>query len=304
MRPQLELPGKRVWQRELPADSVLKVSPGDDVQPKTVLAEAHASGHPLLIELGQAQPLVSIGQEVQAGEIVARQKKLLGRGPEVQAPVTGKVLLVSEGLVLLQPPPVSVSIEAQLPGSVAVIRSRRGVDVEGCFGMLRGWATSGVTLHGKLGDDVAIVPEPLTTASFQALAAQALKGVVAASWAASEGPTARFAPDSPAIFLTEPMPGRPMAPPLAEALQRHVGQPVALRLGGEPLLGFASSSAAESQCFGPGAWVRAADGRAGLLTSIGDRPRFFPSGLRAVPAEVDFGDRTETVALDSLEWIA
>jgi hypothetical protein len=50
--------------------------------------------------------------------------------------------------------------------------------------------------------------------------------------------------------------------------------------------------------------VRSADGRAGRLVAIAQAPRFFASGLRAAPADVDFGDRTETVPVDSLEWIA
>ena len=95
-----------------------------------------------------------------------------------------------------------------------------------------------------------------------------------------------------------------MAAPIAEMLRRHIGRPVALRLGPEPALAFSAEEGSEPQCFGPGSWVRAAGDLTGRLVKICDAPRFFESGLRAIPAEVDFGDRTQILALDSLDWIA
>ncbi|MFI5268139.1 MAG: hypothetical protein ACHQ7M_12260, partial [Chloroflexota bacterium] len=280
------------------------VSPGATVQPDTPVAEGQVSPPPVVVELGQAQAVVAAGQLVQAGEVVAKRKKLLGSGQEVQASVAGKVLLVSESELLLQPPPLATSLEAQLPGVVASVRAGWGVDVEGCFGLLRGWGSSGVSQHGTLGEAIAVVPEPLTTGRLQGLASQGVRAVIGPSWAEGEIPSSNVAPDGPAIFLTEPMPDRPMATPIAETLHRHLGQPVALSLGPLPLLGFASNSEDEVQCFGPGAWVRMADGRTGRLVSMGQAPRFFASGLRGVPADVDLGDRTETSPLDSLDWIA
>lgn len=280
------------------------VSPGDNLRADTVVAEGQAPAPPVVVELGQAQTLVEPGHEVQAGDVVARRKKLLGSGQQVQAPVAGKVLLVREHELLLQPPPLTVSLQAQLPGVVAAIRAGWGVDVEGCYGLLRGWSGLGANRHGILGDSIVVVPDPLTIGRLQALASQGLAAVIGPSWANGEGPPADAVPDGLAVFLTEPMPGHPMAAPIAHALQRHLGQPVALVLGPQPLLGFVSNSEDEGQCFGPGAWVRTADGRTGRLAGIGAAPRFFASGLRAVPAEVEFGDSSETLALDSLDWVA
>jgi hypothetical protein len=280
------------------------VSPGATVQADTPVAEGQVTPAPVVVELGQAQAVVAAGQEVQAGEVVARRKKLLGSGQEVRASVAGKVLLIAEGELLLQPPPLASSLEAQLPGVVASVRAGWGVDVEGCFALLRGWGSLGASQHGTLGDAIAVASEPLTTSRLQALTSKGIRAVIAPSWAEGEIPSPHVVPDGPAIFLTEPMPGRPMAAPIAEALQRHLGQPVALSLGPRPLLGFASNSEDDAQCFGPGAWVRTADGRTGRLTDIGQAARFFASGLRGVPAVVDLGDHTETLPLDSLDWIA
>ncbi|HLQ34454.1 MAG TPA: hypothetical protein VK457_17355 [Chloroflexota bacterium] len=300
-RPQLLLPSQCTWRRQLQAPGSVVVSPGDVVQPDTIVAEGQAGVQPLVVELGEAQPIVLAGQEVQAGEMLARRKKMLGRDREIVAPAAGKVLLLDAGELLLQPPPVTVKLDAQLPGIIAAVRPAWGADVEGCFGLLRGCASWGPNLFGRLGEDLAIVAEPLTAVQLAALAGQGIKAVIAPSW---EHEPARPAPDGPAVFLTEPLPGRPMAPPIAEALQRHKGQPVALRLGREPLLGFTADQAADQQCFGAGSWVRSAEGHAGRLVGVGEAPRFFPSGLRATPAEVDFGDSTETLPIDSLEWIA
>ncbi|HEY8692401.1 MAG TPA: hypothetical protein VIR57_06625 [Chloroflexota bacterium] len=304
MKPRLQLPAKRVWRCELRYQGLVVVAPGDTVQPDSVVAEGQTLPPPIVVELGPAQALVAAGQEVQAGDVVGRRKKLLGSGEEVRAPVAGKVLLVTESELLLEPPPLAIALEAQLPGVVAAVRTGWGVDVEGCFGLLRGWASSGASCHGLLGESIAVVPEPLTTGRLQALASQGVRAVLGSSWAEDESPSSDVVPDGPATFLTEPLPGRPMAAPIAETLHRHLGQPVALSLGPQPLLGFASNSADESQCFGPGAWVRTADGRTGRLVSTGQSPRFFASGLRGVPADVDLGDRTETLPLDSLDWIA
>jgi hypothetical protein len=303
VKPQLELPGKRLWRCELGREGRVLAAPGDTVQPGSVVAEGQAPAPPVVVELGQAQALVEAGQEVQAGDVVARRKKLLGSGHEVQAPVAGKVLAVGERELLLQPPPLAVSLEAQLPGVVAAVRAGWGVDVEGCFGLIHGWGCRGASQHGLLGEAIAVAPEPLTVGRLQTLASQGVAAVVGPSWADGES-SAEGVPDGMALFLTEPMPGRPMAPPIADVLQRHLGQPVALALGPRPLLGLASNSGGESQEFGEGAWVRTADGRSGRLLSAGLAPRFFASGLRAVPAEVDLGDRQETVALDSLDWVA
>ena len=303
MKPQLELPATRLWRRELGCEGRVLASPGDTVQPGTVVAEGQAPAPPVVVELGQAQALVEAGQEVQAGDVVARRKKLLGSGQEVQAPVAGKVLAVGQRELLLQPPPLAVSLEAQLPGVVAAVRGGWGVDVEGCFGLIRGWGSFGGSQHGLLGEAIAVAPDPLTIARLQTLASQGVVAAIAPGWADGESP-ADGVPDGMALFLTEPMPGRPMAAPIADILKRHLGQVVALALGPRPLLGFASNSVGDSQDFVAGAWVRTADGRCGRLLSMGATPRFFASGLRAVPAEVDLGDAQETVALDSLDWVA
>lgn len=302
MRPQLLLPDKRLWRSELPADAEVLVSPSDQVEPDTPVARCHIPAPPVVLELGQSHPLVLEGQEVQAGEVVARRKRLIGARDEVRSPIAGRVLGVKDGYVLLQPPPLASTLVAQLPGTVAAARSGWGIEIEGCFGFLRGWSGWGPSQNGCLGEDVAIVVEPLTLTSLQALSAQEVRAVIAPSWA-DRGPTEPLV-DGPTVVFSEPFQGCAMATPIAEALQRHKGQPVALRLESPVIVAFAGHANGGPQCFGPGAWVRAADGRAGKIVSMGESPRFFASGLGGVPAEVDFGDRTETLPFDGLDWIA
>jgi len=244
---------------------------------------------------------VLAGQDVQAGEVLARRKRGLGKAQEVQAAVAGNILLVQDGELLLQPPPLTMALEAQLPGVIAAVRGAWGADVEGCFGLLRGATGWGSSCKGVLGEDVAVVPEPLTASRLKALAGHGVRAVIAPSWAEQLLHKPR---GGIAILLTESLRGREMAPPIAEMLRQHMGRPVALRLGSEPAVAFAAEETAGPQCFGPNSWIRAGDGRAGRLVIVGEAPRFFESGIRAIPAEVDFGDRTEILALDSLDWIA
>lgn len=302
MKPQLLLPGKRPWRRNLDHEGDILVVPGEPVQPDTAVARGQAPAPPIVVEIGQAQPAVSEGQDVQAGEVVARRRKLIGSGEEVQSPIAGKVVLITPTQLLLQPPPLTVTLEAQLPGVISAVRPGWGVDVEGCIALLRGWRAFGSSLHGRLGDDVAIAVDPLTTASFHALLSQGVRAIVAGSW--GEDAPLEVMPDGPALFYTEPLQGRPMAAPIAQALQASKGQLVALGLERLPILGFAADQHGDPQDFGPGSWVRTADGRSGRLVRVGDCPRFFASGLRGIPVEVDLGDRTENLPLDSLEWIA
>jgi hypothetical protein len=297
--PQLRLPGRALWRRELPAEGTVTVVPGTLVEPDTVIAEGSTTVPPVVIELGQARPLVLSGQVVKAGEAVARRKKVLGRGDDVQTPVDGTVVRIMDAELLLSPPARVVQLTAQLPGTVAAVHAGWGVDIEGNFGLLRGFfATYVAELTGILGDSVAIVAEPLLATRLESLAGQGVRAVIGPSWAGA-------AQSSPVpLFLTEPAAGTPMATPLAEALQRHLGARVALQAWPEPLLAFASAEVSQPQCFGPDAWVRTADGRAGRLVSVGESLRFFASGVRALGAEVDLGDQTAQLPLDSLEWIA
>ncbi|MBV8085960.1 MAG: hypothetical protein JO247_14220 [Chloroflexi bacterium] len=296
--PQLRLPRTSQWRRLLPAEGSVLVPPGAAVEPDSIVAEGKAPVPPVAIDLGQAKSLVEVGQDIQAGDLLARRKKMLGRGAEVHAPVAGKIVRQVGTELLLAPPPRTVQLPAQLPGTIAAVRNGWGVDVEGCFALVRGCWTTGGELHGVLGEDIAIVVEPLLAARLESMLGQGIRGVIGPSWAgaASASPLP--------LFLTEPAPGTPMATPIAQALQQHLGARAAIQAGPRPLMGIFVKDHGQQQRFGPGAWVRAADGRAGRLVSQGDKPRFFASGVRTLPAEVDFGDKTELLPLDSLEWIA
>jgi len=304
VKPQLQLPATRVWRRELALPGKILVAPGGTVQPDTVVGECDTPAAPAVIDLDRAAATVSVGQQVQAGEVVARRKKLLGRGDEIRVSVAGTVLGVSGAELLLQPPALTAKLYAQLPGSIAAVRGSWGVDVEGCFAIVSGHMRIPRDEYGLLGEQIAVVVEPLTVGHLQTLSSHGMRAVIAPSWSEDSEPPALPEGETLPVFLTEMMPRKAMAAPIAEILQQHLGRPAAIQAGPVPQLAFRAEFATEAQCFGSGSWVRTADGRVGRLASVGQRPRFFPSGLRAVGAEVDLGDRTETLAVDSLEWIA
>lgn len=304
MRPQLQLPKVTIWQRELPAEARILVSPGAPVQPDSALAEGQTPVAPIVIDLSNARALIGPGQSVHAGVVIAERKKLLGHADEIRAPVAGKVLRVSDTELLLQPPPLASTVQAHLPGTVAAVHGTSAIDLEGCYCMLRGRGQLTASIEGQLGEQLAIAVEPLTVTQWQALASQGMRAVIAASWADDPEPKSWLNTGGPPVFLTESRSGKPMAPPIAQALQAHLGQPASIEPGKPPVLVFASAAAAGTQCFGPGSWVRTSSGRTGKIKAIGQQPRFFPSGLRATAAEVDLGDSVEWIALDSLDWVA
>ncbi|GEM_PF-3059520 len=302
-QPQLLLPARRVWRRGLPFPCRVLVGPGAQVRPETSVVEGSLDAAPMVVEIGQAELLVDVGRSVAAGAVIARRKKLLGRGEEILSPMAGTVLQHAGAVIIMQPPPQDVRLQAQLPGSIAAVRSASGIDLEGHFGLLYAYGGAGAEAYGVLGEDLAVVAEPLTAERLNALHAQGVHAVVAPSWSAAEAP-----PVQPGLsyLLTEPVHGLSMAAPVAQALQQHRGQPAAIQFGHRPALAYLGLDGEQPppQVWGSGSWVRASDGRTGRLLSIADRPRFFPSGLRAKAAEVDFGDATESLAVDSLEWVA
>jgi len=280
------------------------VQPGERVEPDTIVAESRQPVAPVLVEIGRAELLVQLGSPVRGGEPLAQRKKLIGRGDFIQAPVAGTLVSRQVDALLLQPSPLTLRLEAQLPGVVASVQPPWGVDVAGAFGLLRGTSGGGPGAYGKLGEEIAVEPEPVSVDRVRSLAAQGIRAVVAASWTAGT-----LMPDSLPLtwLLTESEQGTPMAPPLAEALRSRLGRAAAIQLGLQPWLGFAldgSSGDASEPSFGGGSWVRTPSGAAAKLVGVSAAPRYFASGVPALTAEVDLGDRTDTVPFDGLEWIA
>ncbi|MBV9120864.1 MAG: hypothetical protein JOZ39_09150 [Chloroflexi bacterium] len=302
-QPQIRLPGQALWRRQLPAKGKLCVELGNHVDPDTIVAEALRTSPPVVIDIERAQVLVEAGQDVAAGAVIARRRRLLGRGEDIQAPVAGRVLQCAGDVLLLQPPPLSIRIEAQLPGCVAAIHEGAAIDIEGHFGLITPHQAVGPSCYGVLGEDIAVAPEPLSGGRLQAFVKQGVRAVVGPSLAGLDQDS--FAPGITCI-CTEPFPGLAMAAPIATLLRDLKGARAAIQTGRQPVLALALPDGGNGtqSAFGPGAWVRLANGTTGRLTSIAQSPRFFESGLRAVPAEVELGDHTELAPIDSLEWIA
>lgn len=77
--------------------------------------------------------LVQVGEGVESGQVLAGKDP--NRGRRVLSPVTGVLVLVSEGRIIVQETPELVELEAGLVGQVVEVRPNRGVVIES-FGAL------------------------------------------------------------------------------------------------------------------------------------------------------------------------
>lgn len=297
--PQLRAPAVAVWSRALPAPGQVRVNPGDTVEAETIVAACSLPARPVFVPLLGLSPLVRPGEWVTSGQVLAQRRRWLGGPTEVRAPVAGLARDPVEGQLLLVPQPLEMELVAQLPGLVASTTPDWGVEIRGTYGLLYGTGGSGEDQYGRLGEQIAIYTDPVSSATAEAARAQGVRAIVAPSLTGS-------LPPGLTCLLTE-RGGGSMATPLAEMLLAHLGQAAALRLAPVPVLGFtgqAHASAPKRAEPEPGNWVRSADGRVGRLQQALSGRRPFASGVQATPAEVDFGDAVAVLALESLEWVA
>jgi hypothetical protein len=148
--------------RRLPLLGEVLVKQGDPVTPDMIVAKADIPGNPMAVnvanQLGleasdiESCMLKKVGDPVSKGERIALYKAFFGLlKKEAVSPIDGKIELISAvtGQVALREPPIPVSVDAYIKGTVVEILPREGVIVEtkgafiqGIFGV--GGETQGV----------------------------------------------------------------------------------------------------------------------------------------------------------------
>jgi hypothetical protein len=139
-------------ERLLPEGAVgqLEAREGERVDLRDVIANGALPSRYMIIEaarelrLRHPEELESV-LLVPVGEIAEAKQPIAGsqRGRRVLAPVTGRVVYVGDGRIILQALPEPIEVQAALNGTVIEIREDRGVVIE----------TSGAVLQGVWGND-------------------------------------------------------------------------------------------------------------------------------------------------------
>jgi hypothetical protein len=279
--------------------------------------------------------LIDLDDEVQQGQVIAqrRRRKRL-------APISGRLVDVANGQIILQGHPQTIELEAGLNGTVVDIRPGRGVIIETAGGVLQGVWGNGRRAIGVLRIEPAtgiesvrtdsldmqyrggiiITRKPLRTAALDVIETQGLTGVIAPS----------LEPDlldralgmSAAILLTEGFGSMRMSTSNFQFLDEYDGRQALLDAhtpsGTDmrrpeviitvPMSGERPGPPLLSLSLQPGTQVRLTGGRQagslGQVVSLPKQPVVIDNGLRVPCAEVELagGDRV-MVPLANLEGL-
>lgn len=166
-------------ERRLPLKGEVLVSMGDAVGPDTVVARTELPGNIQTVNLASrlsmdpqtvAGALVRpVGSAVRRGEVIARGKSLFGLiRSAIESPTDGVLESVSNvtGQLILREPPIPVTMEAYVQGTVAEVLADEGVVVEtrgaflqGIFGV--GGETFGTIALAAEGPDTPLDPRAI-----------------------------------------------------------------------------------------------------------------------------------------------
>lgn len=179
-------PGLRVTEfavlrreRRLPLKGQVLVKAGDAVEPDTVVARTELPGNVQTVNLAarlsmDPQQVVDalvkpVGSAVKKGEVIARGKSLFGLiRSAIESPADGVIENVSPvtGQLILREPPMPVTMEAYVRGTVAEVLPEEGVIVEARGAFLQGIFGIGGETFGKIAiagtaPDAPLMPEAL-----------------------------------------------------------------------------------------------------------------------------------------------
>ncbi|MEJ2208673.1 MAG: hypothetical protein P8129_06505 [Anaerolineae bacterium] len=308
-------------ERLLPAAGQVLVRPGEMVGPKYVRK--------------------SPGDAVQANEVIASPKGLLGRlRGGLRSPVNGEVIDVREGLILIQSASTTYELTAHLKGQVTNVMPQRGVVISAVGALIQGvWGSGGeaegvlkvlvdnpqrplrarsidVSCHGTIVVGGRILDEKALEQGVEAK----VRGVVAGSVSAELCPFLESLPYP--VIITEGFGALPMSDPVFALLHANMGQQAMLgattltRWGARrpeilvPLRAEDEKPPEEARPRPLEVGDRVRILRAPHLGSVGriedllDRPQAIESGARVLAARVDLGDgESVVVPLANLEVI-
>lgn len=139
-------------ERLLPAPGDVLARVGDRVDPTQVVARANLPGdfHILLVARLLDIPAskvkrylrVSLGDEVQRGQVIARRGRLFAAS--VKSPIDGVVTARGRGRILIEAPPTPFEVRAYIHGTVSNVLHRHGVVIETTGAVVQGmWGAGG-----------------------------------------------------------------------------------------------------------------------------------------------------------------
>ncbi len=145
-------------ERRLPEAGEVLVAPGDWVECDDIVARYDRPGPvrviDAVVDLGIARERlgralrVSVGQEVEAGQVLAAAGFMGWR--TVRSPMAGRVAQIATGRIFVAGPPVTVELQAHLPGQVLRVTPRLAVVIQAAVSRIVGaWGTGG-ECHGPL----------------------------------------------------------------------------------------------------------------------------------------------------------
>ncbi|HYO23840.1 MAG TPA: hypothetical protein VEQ85_02730 [Lacipirellulaceae bacterium] len=282
-------------ERLLPAHGSVHVSVGQEVEPRTLVAEGPGPNRVRVVEVGtvlglagqrlEGALLVRAGDVVQAGQPLAERKGRL-RGRAVRAPVAGEVLAIGAGgSILLAGASERVQLLAGMRGRVISVTPDLGAVIEGSGAVFQGiWgngreASAPLRLlardreraveAGQIDDRsrgaIVVGGGTLNRDAIEAARAVEVQGVIAGSMPHDLVAVARALPF--ALMLTEGFDGIAMAAPLFEGVAHYDGQAAILDArfsaasGAAPpelfvTLGDAAQPLSEPRPLAEGQWVR------------------------------------------------
>lgn len=241
--------------RMLPKAGEVNVRNGQEVTAVQVLARAPLTTHfyivPLSEKLGvdpeaaSEYMLVSTGEQVSQGTILAERSRLIGR-KQIESPLDGEFVSLYKGRAILRQTSDWLELRSLVAGRVVNAIGNRGVLLEVIGARLQGVWSSGEATMGELrnvanGPDALLQPEQISSELancvvvagrlqnpdlLPALVESGVRGVIAGSMSAelcAAAVSARFP-----ILLTEGIGQQRMAGPIFDLLQEVDGEDASL----------------------------------------------------------------------------
>lgn len=273
------------------------------------------------------------GSPVSAGDVLAQRgrRKLL-------SPVTGRVIDVQSGRILLQAAAESIDLEAGLNGTVVDIRPRRGAVIETTGAVLQGvWGNgrraigtlrmepsagiellAGDALQMQYRGGIIVTRKPLRAPVLDVIEEQSITGVIAPSL--EPGLLARVQRLNAAVLLTEGFGSQRMSTAVFQFLGEMDARPALLDARplsalaarrpevviAVPLAGDRPAAPLVNLSLQPGTEVRLTSGTqagsVGRVVSLPEIPILIDNGLRVRCAEVELVSREKVlIPLANLE---